>query len=956
MSRPQPQPSPARIRFAEFELDESNACLLRQGTAVPLAPTPFALLCALARQPGALLSKDALLDAVWGHRFVSESVLKTAISDLRTALGDDARQPRFIETVSRRGYRFIATATTGATTGATPQEASAPFIGRNGALVQLQHAWQRAAGGQRTLVWLTGEPGIGKTALIEQFIAGLGDVLCVRGHCVEHHGTGEPYLPVLEALAELCRTDPALAELLRSVAPTWLLQLPWLTDSAERDALRRDLAGVGPERMLREMGELLDRYTERRPLLLVTEDLHWSDRATVQLLDYLARRRSPMRLMWLASFRVAEVVALDHPLGALRHELRLRRLCEEVMLDPFSEIEVADYLALHSTTLARDEGFVRALYERTDGVPLFVSSLIEEVMKDATDDAVVEARLADMAIPESLGAIIDHHIARLGQEQHILLAAAAVCGVEFRVETLAQALERNLAEVLLACEALVREQVWLRPAQATEDTPLAPHYAFRHALFRQVLYERAPRAARIHLHQRVGLALEHERGAGVPVAAAELAMHFERARQPLTAMRYGAEAARAALQHFSPTACFSLAEHALRLLPQAPPSAERDTLEITLATLQGMSAFHALGVGAEASAAFERAYVGLAQQPAHPLRGRLLHGYGFLLCLHGDYARAVAVARRAEALSAETGDAALMLAACIVQGEVQHLQGRTRASHGWLSRGLALAEAADDGRGEIFAADPQVTLLGMLAIELVRMGLLEQARDHLRRARQRAQALRQPMTSLVAAWQEVLVEVRLGRPARVAELAEEMQRLVDEYSLALGRTACRWWRGWAEAHLGEPQRGYRHIREAYEEHRRLGMRSGASEVLGYAAEALLLAGRHEAARAELGEAMRVAEELGERVYLPQLLFLEAAIAQAQGMSATAAAALRRAVAEARREEAPWLELLALEELNARFDACAEERQALAELLQRLPEAADSEPARRARALLLGRTA
>ena len=99
---------PVRISFDEFELDEANACLLRNGKAVALAPTPFNLLCALARQPGALLTKDALLDAVWGHQFVSESVLKTAISDLRTALGDNPREPRFIETVSRRGYRFIA--------------------------------------------------------------------------------------------------------------------------------------------------------------------------------------------------------------------------------------------------------------------------------------------------------------------------------------------------------------------------------------------------------------------------------------------------------------------------------------------------------------------------------------------------------------------------------------------------------------------------------------------------------------------------------------------------------------------------------------------------------------------------------------------------------------------------------------------------------------------------------
>ncbi len=95
-------------RFGEFELDEANARLLRGGSALALSPTPFKLLCALARRPGALLTKHVLLDEVWGHRFVSDSVLKGAISDVRTVLGDDAQQPRFIETVPRRGYRFIA--------------------------------------------------------------------------------------------------------------------------------------------------------------------------------------------------------------------------------------------------------------------------------------------------------------------------------------------------------------------------------------------------------------------------------------------------------------------------------------------------------------------------------------------------------------------------------------------------------------------------------------------------------------------------------------------------------------------------------------------------------------------------------------------------------------------------------------------------------------------------------
>jgi len=117
--------SPARLGFYHFELDEAEARLMCSGQPVALAPKPFAVLCVLARTPQMLVTKNGLLDAVWGHRFVTESVLKSAISDVRAALGDDPRQPRYIETVSRHGYRFIATPI------ASPSQ-SATAVERNG--------------------------------------------------------------------------------------------------------------------------------------------------------------------------------------------------------------------------------------------------------------------------------------------------------------------------------------------------------------------------------------------------------------------------------------------------------------------------------------------------------------------------------------------------------------------------------------------------------------------------------------------------------------------------------------------------------------------------------------------------------------------------------------------------------------------------------------------------------
>ncbi|MGZ8203353.1 MAG: ATP-binding protein, partial [Burkholderiales bacterium] len=748
-------PDPVRVRFADFELDELNARLLQAGSPVSIAPTPFALLCALARQPGALLTRHALLDQVWGHQFVSDSVLKTAISDLRGLLHDDARQPRFIETVARRGYRFIAVPTVApsAPTGPTESGFQPPssFIGRAEALSRLRRAWDAASNGRRVLLWIAGDPGIGKTTLIETFLSGLAGATCARGQCVESFGAGEPYLPVLEAVSELCRKDESLSSLLRAVAPTWLVQLPWLSTAEEREALRAELAGVSPERMLREMGELLDRYTERRPLLLVTEDLHWSDRATIRLMDYIARRRGSSRLLWLSSFRLAEVVALDHPLNALRRELRLHRLCEEIVLDPFSETEVGDYVAKRWPDVAGDEAFVRALHGRTDGVPLFVASVMADLAAQAGqgDDCLRRMRTMDGAVPENLTALIDHYIARLDDQQRIVLAAAAVCGIDFRVNTVASALEQDAGSVGETIEELARMQLWLaaRPVGDSSATPDTSR-SFRHALFRQVLYERTAPEARARLHGKVGHALAQEREAGASVSPAELAMHFERGREPITALRYYEEAARTSLLLVSPAGCMNATERGLRLVDGLPPGSERDALELSLATLHGVSAFHLFGVGDEAKISLRRGWKALANVPKHPLRGLLAHHYGLVLCLRGEYDEALAVAENALVLPEAATDDAVQFGARMVQGDILLLRGQPRAACATLEHALASRaslEPVDAPPEQSFAL---VTLLGLLAIHLLHLGRIEQGRLRVQQAYAHAKRLGQPMARL----------------------------------------------------------------------------------------------------------------------------------------------------------------------------------------------------------------
>jgi tetratricopeptide (TPR) repeat protein len=396
-----------------------------------------------------------------------------------------------------------------------------------------------------------------------------------------------------------------------------------------------------------------------------------------------------------------------------------------------------------------------------------------------------------------------------------------------------------------------------------------------------------------------------------------------------------------------------LAERGLGLLEQAAPTPGRDALEISLATIAGASAGHLLGESsAQAKVWLQRAHALLENVPGHPMRATLLHLLGVGLGLRGEYADAILVAERTQALSSATNDAVLLRAACLIQGQARMIQGRPRVAREWLERGIAAVassegEATEDGH----VADPQVTLLGLLALQLLHVGLVETAGQRIEQAHHRARESAQPVAQMIAIWCDALLGVRLGNAGRVEALAGQMKGLVEKYALGLGRTAFGWLSGWALAHTGRPKEGFRLIRDAYEENVRLGTLSGGSEVVGYGAEALVLAGDLEAAQAQLEEAFRIAQALGERIYLPELLVIEASIARARGKPREAEAALRRALAEAREQEAPFLELTPLLELCALRGASRGDREALAALVGRMPEARDTQAVARARAVL-----
>jgi len=343
--------------FSEFRLDLANERLWQGEEKIRLRRKTFQVLRHLVARPGELVTKRALLDGVWAEAVVSDSMPSICVAELREALGDDARTPTLIETVHGRGYRFIARVLT--TAGSDPASkqravASEPaviMVGRKAELAQLHGWFARIRGGQRRVVFVSGEPGIGKTTVVKAFLDSIAQEQGIRigyGQCIEQYGAGEPYMPVLEALTRLGQEagSERLLEVLHRFAPNWRVQMPALLSEAERGKPQSVAQAVTQQRMLREVTQALDSIAADSPLVLFLEDLHWSDVSTLELISALARRREPARLLVIGTYRPAEILGGDHPLRTMKGELELHKFCEELRLAPLTKAIFPERLSM----------------------------------------------------------------------------------------------------------------------------------------------------------------------------------------------------------------------------------------------------------------------------------------------------------------------------------------------------------------------------------------------------------------------------------------------------------------------------------------------------------------------------------------------------------------------------------------------------------------------------------
>ncbi len=564
------------LSFPPFRLDVADERLWKEGTELKLRRKPFAILKYLAMHPRRLVTQEALIEAVWGKVAMSESLLRTHVRAVRQALGDD----KLIETVTRRGYRFLSDVQevhVDAVRSASPDpesDVTPALVGRSDELGILRAHLEAALQGRRQMVFVTGDPGIGKTALVEALLrdAASGGALVARGTCIEQYGSGEAYLPILGRHA-----------------PTWLTQMPGVATDDELAGLQLRVQGATRARMLRELADALEILSAEVPVVLALDDLQWSDNSTTELLAMLGRRREPTRLLVVGTCRLTELARTD-ALRKVVGELSAHRQAATLALRLLTTGAVGEYMSVRWPGHAFPS-LARTIHEATSGNPLFMVSLLDDLesrqmirlVDGAWQISATEGDGLERALEGRVRAADEPLDLRQVAEQEGTIWKGGAIGRRWR------RVHRCAGNALCQPPFCLEKAALVQSARRCHQTP----YAFVHALYQHAANDRNSSAVTRLWHRRIAERLEAGfRGVADPIAA-ELAAHFDAGQSFAQAIHYydlaGLRAGRLsggaeALGHF---------ERARDLLPRLAETPDRDHLELRILRRLGRAAIAA---------------------------------------------------------------------------------------------------------------------------------------------------------------------------------------------------------------------------------------------------------------------------------------------------------------------------------------------------------------------------
>jgi predicted ATPase len=879
------------------------------------------------------------------------------------------------------------------------------IVGRERERMELRSGFEAAMAGSGSVLGVAGEPGIGKTALVEDFLNELvGDTqtcLIARGRCSERLAGAEAYLPWLEALDSLLQSEggesqartmkfgsesPAL--LMKLLAPTWYRQVaPLWVDSAIEAQTLGERTAASQERMKLELGAFLQEVSRSWPLVFFFDDLHWSDASTIDLLTYIAGKTRAMRLLIVVTYRTSDMMLTRHPFLQVKPDLQARGLCREITLQFLVRSEIERYLALEFPSHRFPEELPALIHAKTEGSPLFMSDLIRylrdrRVIVQERGHWVLAGSLPQLEreLPESVRGMIERKIAQLGEEDCRLLIAASVQGSEFDSAVVAEGLAMDPAAVEERLEDLERIHAFVRMIgeEGFPDQTLTLRYRFVHVLYHNALYARLRPTRRIALSGAMAQALLNHYGERSAVVASQLAHMFSIARDFTRATQYFLIAARNATEVFAYEEAATLARRgleALRMLPDSPQRAQQEmALQLMLGTSLSFAKGHSL---AEAGKSMTRARE-LCQLMGEPPQ---LFTVSFALwsfyLVGAKIQEAHQMAEQLLRMADRAQDPMLLVGAHYTMGTTLQFLARLPAGHEHLEQGFSHYDPQKHHHYiSLYSVDPGILCLSEMVRTLWLLGYPDQAKRRLEEAFKLARESADQKCMAFSMYKAVQLHLYRREAILAEEWAEKGLAHCNEHGMVQERMWIKSLSGWALAAQGRVEEATAQMRESIEAYRALGSELSLSHYLTLLAEVLGLIGRAQEGLGIIAEALELVRRTGDRhceaeTYRirGELLLLQAAsldsgqvtkdgdwpgAAPEAAESAEAEASFRQSIEIARRQGAKSWELrsaITLNRLLRQQDRRDEARQVLEPVYSSFTEGFDTADLQEARVLL-----
>ncbi len=640
----------------------------------------------------------------------------------------------------------------------SPIASSPALVGRAAQLNFLASVLERVASGNGATVLITGEAGIGKSRLARetQTLAAQQGYVFLRGRCFEQE-RALPYAPLIDLWNNANFQDVShLTYDDLSLPPPSTLP----SDSTQ-DKHRRLLA-------------LHQRVTAQLPALMLIEDLHWCDDASLEFLLYLARRIERQALLLLLTYRSDEISpSLNGFLATLERERRAR----EIRLEPLTEFQVAEmvHAILKPTRPLRTE-FLKTLYEWSEGNPFFV----EEILNVLTADEVTTQTLTRAQIPRTLQHTVERRLKQLPAHSQTLVKLAAVMGKRFDVALLKKMTGLSEDELKAALDAALAAQLIVEES--------ADEFSFRHALTRQAVYNAMLLRERQPLHRAVAFAIENSDASADTARSGELAFHFFAAGEWDKAYGYALRAGERAAEQYAPRAAI---EHFTRAL-DAAHKVEAHGLDLGAVYHARAHAFEILGEFESARLDYLQALDLARANDARRDEWQALLALGFLWAAR-DASSTQTYLEQALYVARELNEPATLARTLNRVGNWHAISLDAERAHALHREALQLYESLDDARGRAETFD----LLGIASLIggdfVTSVNYLERAID-LWRALNDLRGLVSTLTTLAMSNASYTGDVMVTPPKRLQEklrVAQEAQRFAREIEYRAGEAlAC----------------------------------------------------------------------------------------------------------------------------------------------------------------------